>query len=195
MKYPSNPAPTGSPLPDVIRERWSPYSFSNEEIGDEKIKILFEAARWAPSSYNEQPWRYVYAGKNDPDRAALESLLLEGNSWSKGAGLLIVSFAKKTFTYNGKENRHALHDLGCASGYLVLQATALGLVSHQMAGFAVDRANEILGVPDDFIPGSVIAIGEPGDPAATPPPLREREQAPRSRRPAEKFAFRGRFEK
>jgi nitroreductase len=155
---------------------------------------LFESARWAPSSYNEQPWRYVYATKDDgAAREKIESLLLPGNAWAKGVGLLLVSFYKKTFTYNGKPNVHGLHDLGCATGYMMLQCESLGLVGHQMAGFKTAEANALLGIPDDFAPGSMIAIGYPGNPASLPEELRKREETPRTRNEMHTFAFRGSF--
>lgn len=194
MDYPRKPAPADHPILDAFRERWSPLAFSNQPIEEAKIAVLFEAARWAPSSYNEQPWRYVYATIDcGTERTIMESLLDSGNAWAKHAFLLAVSFAKKTFSFDGKDNRHALHDVGAASAYLALQCPSLGLIGHQMAGFKADEANTLLGVPDDFIPGSMIAIGYPGDPASLDPKLREREQAPRARNPQKAFTFRGRF--
>lgn len=191
MTSPRKPALTDLPILEAIRERWSPYAFDARPIEQEKIETLFEAARWAPSSFNEQPWRYVYAQKNDgAPREAMESLLMPGNDWAKQAGLLIVSFFKKTFTYNGKPNRHALHDTGAASAYLTAQLTALGLIGHQMAGFDAAKANILLGVPEDFEPGSMIAVGYPGDPASLPEDLRKREEAPRSRKEQGEFALR-----
>ncbi len=194
MTLHSNPAPTPLPILHVIKERWSPVAFSDQALSEDKIAMLFEAARWAPSSFNEQPWRYLYASKEDKEgREKLESLLMPGNGWAKNAGLLILSFAKKTFSKNGKENVHCMHDLGCATGYLVLQATELGLVSHQMAGFDREKSHAVLGVPEDNMPGSMIAIGEPGDRAALTEELREREAAPRVRRDRKEFAFRGQW--
>lgn len=194
MDYPRKPTPLAFSILDAFRERWSPLAFSDRPVEDEKIRILFEAARWAPSSFNEQPWRYVYATKTDGEaRERLESLLLPGNAWAKNTFLLAVTFAKKTFTYNGKENRHALHDTGAASAYLALQCPSLGLIAHQMAGFKVDEANVLLGMSDDFVPGSMIAIGYPGDPKDLDPQLLEREKAPRERKPQKEFVFRGKF--
>lgn len=192
--FPQNPAPTDLPILDAIKQRWSPLAFSDQRIEEEKIATLFEAARWAPSSFNEQPWRHVYATKEDSeDRLRLESLLVEGNSWAKKAYILMISFAKKTFASNGKENRHAMHDLGCATGYMAMQCQSLGLIGHQMAGFDFRKANELLGVPDDFVPGSMMAIGHPADPSLLPPELQERERQPRTRKPQEGFVFRGKW--
>ncbi len=192
MDYPRKPATTDLPILEALEERWSPLAISDQPIEDDKIQVLFEAARWAPSSFNEQPWRYVYATKTDGEaRERLESLLLPGNAWAKNAFLLAVSFAKKTFTYNGKENRHALHDTGAASAYVAAQCPSLDLVAHQMAGFKAEEANTLLGVPADFVPGSMIAIGYPGDPKALDPKLQERESAPRERKLQKEFVFRG----
>ncbi|MDD5056010.1 MAG: nitroreductase family protein [Candidatus Peribacteraceae bacterium] len=191
MDYPTKSTPLNAPIINILERRWSPKAFSDTELPLQYLESLFEAARWAPSCFNEQPWRYVYAQKSDPKRPAMESLLDESNGWAKQAGLLIVSFTSPTFAKNGKENRHAMHDLGCASGYLVLEATARGLISHQMAGFSVDKANETLNVLKEFIPGSMIAIGYPGDPQALPEKLRVREAAPRTRNKSETFSFKG----
>jgi len=193
MKYPAKPAKAEAPILDVIANRWSPVIFDAAPLSPEQIASLFEAARFAASSYNEQPWRYVYAGKKDTGREALESLLAEGNTWAKNAGLLILSFTRKEFLKNGKPNRHYFHDLGAASATLTLQATSMGLISHQMAGFAVDKANGVLAVPDDFEPGSMIAIGYAGDPANFPEEMQLRDESPRVRNPRETFAFRGTF--
>jgi len=196
MSYPQKPAPTQLPILRSVVERWSPYAFSAKPVEQQKIDIAFEAARWAPSSFNEQPWRYLYATKEDgEDRLKMESLLLQGNKWAKEASILMISFAKRTFERNGKENVHALHDLGCATGFLALQLPSLGLVGHQMAGFLRDAANTILGVPADFIPGSMMAIGYPGDSTLLPPELQERETAERVRNPKRAFAFRGTWPK
>lgn len=185
-------APTDLPLLEPIKERWSTRAFSERPIDQATIDTLFEAARWTPSSYNEQPWRYLYATKDPADaepRAKLESLLVEGNAYAKNAYLLIINFAKKTFTRNDKENRHAMHDLGAANFALVLQATSMGLATHQMAGFDWQHVNAILNVPDEFIPGSMMAIGYPGDASLLSPELQEREKATRVRRERSEFVF------
>lgn len=193
MQYPAKPAVPDAPVLDVILNRWSPVMFDPAPLSEQQTASLFEAARWAPSSFNEQPWRYVYAGKNDPGRENLESLLVESNAWAKNAGLLILSFAKKTFAKNGKPNRHYLHDTGAASVLMTLQATSMGLISHQMAGFAVDKANAVLGVPDDCEPGSMMAIGYPANPASFAADMQERDKSPRMRNPQSSFAALGKF--
>ncbi len=190
MPYPAKPATTDLPLVDVIRQRWSPRAIGHQPIEEQKIAALFEAARWAPSCYNEQPWRYIYASHDDQDgRRKLESLLVEGNAWAKNAYILMISFTKKTFTRNGKDNVHAMHDLGCASGFITLQATALGLATHQMAGFDRERANQALGVPADFLPGSMMAIGYPAPPDNLSEDQRKSEAAPRTRKDRGEIAF------
>lgn len=192
MAYPEKPAPTDLPLTEDIKRRWSPVAFSDKKLDQKMIDSVFEAARWAPSCYGDQPWRYVYATKDDGEkRAALEGLLAEGNAWAKNAYLLIVSFAKTTFAHNGKPNGYHMHDTGCASGYLVLQATHMNLIGHQMAGFAADKANAVLGVPADFAPGSMIAIGYPGDPKSMDEGSQKRDASPRSRKPLCDIAMRG----
>ena len=192
MTIPHKPAPVAYPILDPILERWSPLAFSDRLVEPEKIATFFEAARWSPSSYNEQPWRYIYTLKDDGTfREALEGLLAPGNAWAKNAGVLGISFARRTFAKNGKENRSALHDLGCATGYMMLQLSSLGLVGHQMAGFDSENANSILGVPEDFLPGSMMAIGYPGDHAALSEDLQKREDGPRNRNAVDAFAFRG----
>ncbi len=193
MEYHAKPTPTDAPILDIIEKRWSSLAFEPAPLKEEMIKSLFEAARWAQSSYNEQPWRYIYASKGDKDREALESLIVEGNNWAKNAGLLIISFTKKTFARNGTPNRHSMHDLGAASALLTLQATSMGLNSHQMAGFDAAGANKALGVPADFEPGSMIAIGYPAAPAVLSEALQERERAPRQRNPQENFVMKGRW--
>jgi nitroreductase len=193
MTFPANPAPTAFPVHDLLAARWSPVAFDPAPLTQDEIHALFEAARWAPSSFNEQPWRYVYAAKGTEGRDVLESLLVEGNAWAKNASLLILSFVRTNFARNNKVNRHAFHDTGAASLSMALQATSMGLVSHQMAGFDVEKANAALGVPADFVPGSMIAIGRPGKREALPADQQQREASPRVRNPQERFAFRGRF--
>lgn len=193
MIYPTKDTPFAADVIDVIRDRWSPVIYSGETVSDDAIASLFEAARWAPSCFGEQPWRYVYAKKGSPGRDVLDALLAEGNVWAKDAGLLIINFGKKTFAKNGKENRYHLHDLGAANVSMALQATALGLISHQMAGFDSANANEKLGVPADFAPGSMMAIGHPGDASKASPEAQKRDASPRSRMPREEFAFEGKW--
>lgn len=191
MDYPHKKAPTNLPVIDPILERWSPLSFDPKPVEEEKILTMFEAARWAPSAYNEQPWRYVYAQKGDAGREKLEALLVEGNAWAKDAGILMLSFSKKTFDRNGNPNRHHLHDLGAASAYLVAQLPSLGLVGHQMSGYDVDNANEALGVPSDYEPGSMIAVGYYAGQDGLDEGMKQREDGPRVRKDLHDIAFNG----
>ncbi|MEK7563368.1 MAG: nitroreductase family protein [Patescibacteria group bacterium] len=192
MNVPQKPAPASKPILQPIIDRWSPLAFSDRTVEPEKIATFFEAARWAPSNYNEQPWRYLYALKEDGEiRETLEGLLVPGNAWAKHAGVLAISFGKKTFVKNEKENQWNLHDVGAASSYLVLQLPALGLVGHQMSGYDKANANAVLGVPEEFEPGSMLAIGYPGDHASLSEELQKREDSPRTRNSVEQFAFRG----
>jgi len=152
---------------------------------------LFEAARWAPSSNNEQPWRFLAASRDagaDYDR--LLACLNEGNrKWAFRAPLLILSVAGLHFEDDDKPNRHAFHDTGLAAENLVLQAVALGLTAHQMAGFDIEKARASCLIPSGYEPVAMIAVGYPGDPAALPEYLREREMKPRERKPIDEFVF------
>jgi len=174
------------PVHDLIARRWSPREFSSRPVEPEKLSTLFEAARWAPSSYNQQPWSFVVARRESPaDFARLLSLLAEKNAaWARSAPVLAISVAQRNFTHNGQPNRHALHDVGQAVAYLTMQATALGLSVHQMGGFDVERARELLAIPAGYEPVAAIALGYAQDPAAPPPTAR-------TRRPASEFVFSG----
>jgi nitroreductase len=185
------PAQTAYPIEDVIARRWSPRAFEEKVIEPDKLKRLFEAARWAPSSNNEQPWRFLVATRdNQSDYEKLFGCLSEGNAkWVFRAPVLMLSVASLLFEDNGRPNRHALHDTGMAVENLVLQATALGLQAHQMAGYDVDRARRECQIPTGFEPVAMIAIGYPGDPAILPDYLRERELKPRDRQPIVDFVF------
>jgi len=191
MDYPHKKATTNLPVIEPILERWSPLAFDPKPVEEEKILTMFEAARWAPSSYNEQPWRFIYAQKGDKNREVLESLLAEGNSWAKNAGVLVISFAHKTFELNGHPNHHYLHDLGAASAYLVAQLPSLGLVGHQMSGYDAESANEVLGVPPDYGPGSMIAVGYYAGQDGIDAGMKEREDAPRVRKDLHDIVFNG----
>jgi len=187
------PAETAYPIQDLLRRRWSPRAFANQPVEPEQLCSLLEAARWAPSSFNEQPWSYIVATQDSPaEYDRLLSCLAEGNQqWAQSAPVLMLSVAKLYFERNGKENRHAFHDVGLSSENLVIQATALGLFVHQMAGFDVDKARQLYGIPDRYEPVAAFALGYPGDPASLPDNLREREQAPRTRKLLDTFVFSG----
>lgn len=185
------PAEAVHPIHDVIARRWSPRAFDERPVEQETLKSLFEAARWAPSSNNEQPWRFIVASKEtSTDYDRLFACLVEGNrKWVFRAPVLILSVASLLFEDDGKPNRHALHDTGMAAENFVLQATALGLQAHQMAGFDTQKARETCLIPTGFDPVAMIALGYPGDPAVLPDYLREREMKPRERQPIGDFVF------
>ena len=188
-------AETRYPIHELLRERWSPRAFADRMVEPEELRSLLEAARWAPSSFNEQPWSFIVATKQHPgEYERLLSCLVEGNvRWAQHAPVLMLSVAKLAFERNQKPNRHAFHDVGLAVENLVIHGMALGLFVHQMAGFHADRAREVYGIPESHEPVAAMAIGYPDDPGRLPDDLRERELAPRTRRPLESFVFSGQW--
>src|SRR6516162_9107305 len=158
------------PINDLIASRWSPYGFADRSVSQDDLRALFEAARWAPSSYNEQPWRYIVATKETPpDFGKLLSCLVEGNqAWAKAAPVLALGCTNLVFKLNDKPNAAALHDLGQASANLTVEATARGLAVHQMIGILPDRAREIYQVPANVQPLTGLAIGYAADPSVLP---------------------------
>ena len=187
------PAPTDHPIEEILRRRWSPRAFSDRKVEAKKLLSLFEAARWAPSSFNEQPWSFIVATKDKPaEHAQLLNCLMEKNQqWARLAPVLMVSIAKLNFERTGKPNRHAFHDVGLALGNLLVEATALGLVVHQMAGFSVYKVREVYEVPEGFEPVAAIAVGYLADPEVLPEAFREQELGPRKRKPIGSFVFEG----
>lgn len=186
-------ADTQYPINDLLRQRWSPLAFSNRMVEPEKLCSVLEAARWAASSYNEQPWSFIVATKNNQEEFdRLLSCLAEGNQeWAINAPVLMISVAKLYFERNGVENRHAFHDVGAAATELAIQATANGLFIHQMAGFDVPKTREIYSIPEGYEPVAAIALGYQGDPQTLSEKLQQREASPRSRNPLDKFVFSG----
>jgi nitroreductase len=182
-------APTEFPITPLLAERWSPVAFSSRPVEKSKLESLFEAARWAPSSSNEQPWIFVvaYHGTEEFDRMA--ACLAEGNSWAKNAAVLVLSVARMTFSRNGKPNRHGMYDTGAAVAHLLVQAVAEGLMVHQMAGFDVEKAREALRIPAEDELCSMMAIGYYGDHTGLPEKHRLREEGPRQRKPQSEFVF------
>mgnify|MGYP003390259746 FL=1 len=189
------PADVTHPIHDLLRRRWSPRAFADTMVEPEKLQSLFEAARWAPSSSNEQPWHFIVGTKADPSaHDRLVACLKEGNrKWAFRAPVLILSVARLNFEDEGTPNRHAWHDTGMAALSLCLQATALGLVTHQMAGFEIEKARTDLGIPAGYEPVAMIAVGYPGAPASLPDYLRERELKPRERKAVTEFVSHGRW--
>ncbi len=189
------PAEATHPIHELLRRRWSPLAFSEQRVNPETIGSLLEAARWAPSSFNEQPWSFIVATKDDPaEYERLLGCLIEFNQqWARKAPVLMLTVASLKFARNQKDNRHAFHDVGLAAANLVVQATSLGLVVHQMAGILPDKAREVFGIPEGHEAVTGIALGYPGDAAKLDEKLRRREQAPRSRKPLVEFVFTGRW--
>jgi len=187
------PAETQYPIHELLRRRWSPRAFSDRRVDPAIMRSLLEAARWAPSSYNEQPWSFIVATKDDTaEFSRLLSCLVEGNiQWAQHAPVLMVSVARLSFEDDGKPNRHAFHDVGLAVANLIVQATAFGLLVHQMAGILPDKIRKLYGIPEGYEAVAGIALGYPGDPQSLPEGLRKRELAPRERKPLTEFVFSG----
>jgi len=190
-----NPAETKYPIQQVLAARWSPYAFAERSVSQADLRSLFEAARWAPSSYNEQPWSYIVASKeNAAEFARLLSCLVEGNqAWAKAAPVLALGCTSLNFKLNGKPNAAAQHDLGLASGTLLVEATSRGLVVHQMIGILPDRARELYEIPADIQPLTGLAIGYEGDINKLPENIRERDRARRGRKSQAEFVFTGKW--
>ena len=186
------PAPVDAPIHELISHRWSPRAFSDKPVPPQVLRSLFEAARWAPSSNNQQPWAFIVATREDQDNfAKLVGTLVEFNAaWASNAQVLAIAVSNLKFD-NGTPNRNAFYDTGAATALLSLQATAQGLFVHQMAGFDVEKAREVFSIPRDWEPVAAIALGYPGDAQALPGPLRERELAPRTRKPLNEFVMTG----
>jgi nitroreductase len=189
-------ATTDHAIDATLARRWSPYWYSTEAVAREDLLALFEAARWAPSAFNEQPWRFIVAASDDPEaHARLLSCLVEANqAWARRAPVLALGVAARSFTRNGKPNRSAEHDLGLASAALAYEAVRRGLQVHMMGGILPDRARELYGVPDGFDVITALAVGRPGDPGDADPSLAElvrRDATPRERRPLGEFLFGG----
>ena len=183
-------APEVHGVDDLIRRRWSPRTYADKEVPAAELKKLFEAARWAASSSNEQPWRFLVGRRGDETYQKIFNALVEFNqSWAKSAPVLVLSVAKKIFTNNGKPNAYGMHDTGAASATLALQATADGLHTHSMAGFDREQARASFAIPSDYEIGAVTAIGYFGDPASLPEHLQKMEVSPRQRKPLEEFVF------
>lgn len=180
---------------ELIRARWSPRSFSSREVPDRDLQIVLEAARWAASSFNEQPWRFLVARKSDgPAYEKLLHLLVPANqSWAKTAPVLIVMAAKRTFSHNGSPNYYGLHDAGQALAHLFLQAIALGLHAHGMAGFDRERARKELNIPDDYDLAAAVALGYIGSPSQLNEQQQRTELARRQRKPLSEIVFTDKF--
>jgi nitroreductase len=196
--YPEKSAPASYPIDSDIKRRWSPRLFEEgRQVEREKILTLLEAARWAPSCFNEQPWRYLVFDGTDPE--ALEkarACLVEANAWALKAPVLMISIARDNFTHNEEPNRTAQHDVGLASENLVLEAVVQGLAAHQMAGFNAAQARAEFQIPEDYTVLAMIAIGYPyrGSLDQLSEKMRAGELGPRKRKPISEVAFAGRWD-
>ena len=189
------PAPTEVPIHETVRERWSPRAFSDKVVAPEVLHSVFEAARWAPSSSNMQPWAYIVGTKDDKENfdKVLSTLVEFNQGWAKNAPVLALSVAQVKNPKDGAPNRWAFHDVGSASAQLTTEAVTRGLYVHQMAGLDPNKARHVFHIPDDWDAVAAMAIGYPGDPASLPDKLRERELAPRTRKPLSEFVMTGRW--
>jgi len=175
----------GVELNKALKERWSPRAFSEKKISDEMLHLLFEAARWAPSSRNAQPWSYYYARCENKEKFSQLLSLLTGNNpdWAQHARVLVISVMKKISDFNNRPNGKALHDAGAANVLLSVQASHMGFQAHQMGGFDKAKATAFLRLdPEIFEPVTMIALGFPGDPGQLPEDLKARELQPRTRK-------------
>lgn len=189
------PAHTDYPIHELLRRRWSPRAFSSRAVEPEVLQSLLEAARWAPSSDNEQPWHFLLATQADPQEfQRLLSCLKDGNiRWVKQAPVLLISVTRLTWEEDHQPNRHAFHDVGLAVANLTVQAISMGLFVHQMAGFFPEKVKELYKIPDEHEAVTAIALGYPGEPDTLPDDLRKRELAGRERKPLDSFVFTGRW--
>lgn len=188
-----NPRTPEVEVDSMFYDRWSPRAFHNDPIPDQQLQSLFEAARWSPSCYNEQPWLFVYAtGREDRERF-ISALMARNQLWVQHAPVLIFCFTRKVFKQTGKANRHAPFDAGAAWMALALQARKLGLYAHAMAGFSRRKAFEITGVlPEKYEAMAAIAVGRRGDVSILPEDLSAME-SPNKRKPLKDVAYAGRF--
>jgi nitroreductase len=173
------------PIHEILQKRWSPRAFSQQPVEEKKILILFEAARWAASASNQQPWRFIYATKSDVEHYdKLYQCLDDGNKiWAKTAPLLVLTLVKTHFEHNNKFNKWAFHDLGLAIGNLTTQASVFDLYVHNMAGFSIEMAKKSFNIHPDLEPVTMIAIGYLGNPDQLTDQIKEREITIQQRKP------------
>jgi nitroreductase len=183
--------PASAGIHELIAERWSPRAYSDKPVSNEDLKKIFTAASWAASSSNEQPWRFLVGHKGDEVYAKILDCLVEFNqNWAKSAPLLILTLAKTTFSKEGNPtNGWALHDTGAASANMCLQAIALGIHTHGMAGFDKDKVRTHFNLPPEYTEGAVWAMGYLGDPSTLPDYMQKMELAKRERKPLEELVF------
>lgn len=183
------------PILPILLNRHSSRALSGELVSDEELNTLFEAARWAASSFNEQPWRYVYAMKGDVEWQKFFDLLLPANQvWAKAASVLIIVLSDKNFSFNGTFSPTHSYDTGAAGQNMALQGFAMGLIVHAIGGFDFARARDLLTVPDQYAVEAMIAVGRPGSVSELPEKLQQREVLT-DRKPLAEIAFRQYFKK
>ena len=195
------PATTTAPIHDLLAQRWSPRAFDpNKRLSQQQVQSVLEAARWAPSCFGDQPWRFIVWNRHEDDRAWVQAFdcLAEGNqAWVKNVPVLIAILAAPHFRHNGKSNRWAQYDTGAAAMSICLQAVALGLAAHQMGGFDADRLRSAFAIPEEITPMAMLALGYQAAPETLPDKpestLRESETAARVRHPLAEFCFAGRW--
>ena len=186
----ANIAKTDHPVSEIIAKRWSARAFSTRPVEFSKLLSILEAARWAPSSRNEQPWRYIVFTNANPEMLKkAQSVLKEINDYAKRAPILICAITKKGYSENGSPNRLHFHDLGAANENMFLEAFNQGLIMHEMGGFDVQRAREIFDVPNDYEIGIMIAIGYQDAYHVLPERLRHKAFTPRERKPLSEIVF------
>lgn len=192
------PAITQVSIHELLARRWSGRAYDGARpVAREQLIALLEAARWAPSCYGDQPWRFVVWNRGEDESAwlqALDCLSPTNQLWARNAPLLLLSAADTLFYHNGQPNRHAQYDTGAAAENLCLQALALGMMAHQMGGFDADKVRVLAGVPAHCVPMAMIAVGYPVVRELVPDELRERELAPRQRRELGQLFFAGRWQ-
>lgn len=184
-------APTDYPIHELFKRRWSPVAFSPRQVEPQKLAGMLEAARWAPSSYNEQPWRFIVATREDEEgyQNLLSCLNERNQEWAQTAPVLMISVAHTRLQRNDKPNRHAFHDVGLATAHIMLQATAVGLSVHAMAGFDIERTRSIFQIPEAYEPVTALAVGYHGDVSQLSERLQKRKETQRSRMTQNHFVF------
>jgi len=189
------PADADYPVCPIVAERWSPRALEPRSVPPEQMRSLLEAARWTASAFNEQPWSFIVALRDDTTEfeRALGCLVPGNQQWARNAGALILAVVRERFARNDKPNGTALYDLGQSAAALALQATDLGLRVHQMAGVDRDKVRQTYGVPEGFAPLTAIAVGYPGPIELLPEGFREAETKPRERKPQSEFVFSGKW--
>jgi len=193
------PAITRAPIHELLAARWSGRAFdAARPVAREQVLSLLEAARWAPSCYGDQPWRFVVWSRDEDMgswQQAFDCLAPGNQGWVKDAPLLLLVTADTLFNHNGQPNRWGQYDTGAAAENLCLQAESLGMMAHQMGGFDAGKIRLVCGVPERYIPMAMVAVGFPADPATFSAEVRERETAPRKRRELGELFFAGAWDK